>query len=80
MFGLISFSVLAAINKIDVAINNIKVTLIKDNANEIIEDDNQNILLNGTTYVPLRAIAEAFDWNIEYIDNTKEVIIRNYIH
>ncbi len=34
-------------------------------------------IINGTSFVPLRAIAEAYQWDINYISKSKEIIIKD---
>ena len=54
---------------IDVTFDDIKVFV---NGEKI---DKETLLFNGTTYMPIRAVAEAIGLNVDYDDETKSAYI-----
>jgi hypothetical protein len=62
--GILASSVPALANNIDVVFNKIKVTV---NGNSVTAD---NVLINGRTYVPLRAISEMLNKDVTWDEKT----------
>lgn len=60
-----------ALRVIEVVYNSVNLSV---NGNRIVAD---NILYNGTTYVPLRAIAEALDKDVAWDNSTKSASIND---
>ena len=77
----LSSTVFASVGSKEVTLNYMGITIDIDNIEVVPRDVNGNIvnpfIINGTTYLPVRAIAEALGKNVNWDAETKTVLIED---
>lgn len=58
----------------------IRVNDIEQSLNNVVDENLSTVIINGRTYLPLRSIANIFNFNIDWDDNTRTVKIKSNVN